>query len=273
MKINLLLTIIFLSIIIYANIDEMNGIIGLTKKDGGVGCVCHDLNPTDSVIVWIEGPDSVLMNSTAQFRILITGGPAVAGGLNIDTYFGAVDSADTLTKVLFGELTHTLTNPYQDDTVSWNFLYTAPDSLVADTIYSVANSVNGDGNPTFDQWNFGENFIVHIYDNPVFVQSENLQPDDFVLYQNYPNPFNPSTNIGFRIADFGFVSLIVYDALGNEVVTLINKDLPAGEYEAEFSAKGGSASGGNAYHLTSGIYFYRLKAGSYVETKKMILMK
>ncbi len=62
MKINLLLVTIFLSIIIYANIDEMHGIVGLTKKDGGIGCLCHDLNPTDSVIVWIEGPDSVLIN-------------------------------------------------------------------------------------------------------------------------------------------------------------------------------------------------------------------
>ncbi len=198
----------------------------------------------------------------------MTGGPAIAGGFNIATYFGAVDSADTLTKVLFGELTHTLPNPYQDDTVSWNFLYSAPDSILTDTIYSVANSVNGNGNPTFDQWNFGENFIVNVFDNPVYVQNKDLQPEDFVLFQNYPNPFNPTTNIRFRIVDGRFVNLKVFDLIGNEVATLINKDLPPGEYEVEFSA-----SGRNVYHLTSGIYFYRLKAGSYVETKKMILMK
>ena len=68
MKINLLLAITFFSIIIYANINEMHGIVGLTKKDGGIGCICHDLDPTDSVIVWIEGPDSVLINSIAQYR-------------------------------------------------------------------------------------------------------------------------------------------------------------------------------------------------------------
>jgi hypothetical protein len=269
MKINLLLAIIFLSIIIYANIDEMHGIIGLTKKDGGVGCLCHDFSPTDSVIVWIEGPDSILINSTVQFKLLMTGGPAVAGGFNIAIYFGEVDSVDTLTKVLYGELTHTSPNTFFDDTVSWNFLYTAPDSLLTDTIYSVANSVNGDGIPTnLDQWNFGENFVIRVFDNPVFVQNENLNPEDFVLYQNYPNPFNPSTKIKYSIPSVGtslmkFVQLKVYDALGNEVATLVDGLKSAGEYEVTFSANG----------LTSGIYFYKLNAGSFSETKKMILLR
>jgi hypothetical protein len=264
MKINLLLAAAFLSIIIYANIDEEHGIVGLTQKDGGIGCLCHDLDPVDSVIVWIEGPDSVLMNSTSEFKILMTGGPAVAGGFNIATYFGAVDSVDTLTKVLVGELTHTMPNPFNNDTVSWNFVYTAPDTLLTDTIYSVANSVNRDGIPTnLDQWNFGENFVIHIVDNPVDVQNENLQPQDFVLHQNYPNPFNPTTNIRFRIADFGFVSLKVYDAVGNEVTNLVNENKPAGEYQVEFSANG----------LSSGIYYYRLETNGFSESKKMILLK
>ena len=272
MKINLLLAITFLSIMIYASINEMHGIVERTKKDNNPGCLCHDLSLTDSVIVWIEGPDSVLINSSVQFKISMTGGPAVAGGFNIATYFGEVDSVDTLTKVLYGELTHTSPNPFLDDTVSWSFLYTAPDSLLADTIYSVANSVNLDGIPTnLDQWNFGENFVVHIIDNPVYVQNENYQPVDFVLYQNYPNPFNPSTNIGFRVAGFGFVSLIVYDALGNEVVNLINKELPAGEYKIEFNASG----------LTSGVYYYRLNTSNlstgsgqvFSETKKMVMLR
>jgi hypothetical protein len=194
----------------------------------------------------------------------MTGGPAVAGGLNIATYFGEVDSVDTLTKVLYGELTHTSPNPFHDDTVSWNFLYTAPDSLLIDTIYSVANSVNWDSIPGApDQWNFGENFVVHVIDNPVYVQNENLQPENFILYQNYPNPFNPATNIRFRIAAFGFVSIKVYDVLGNEVTTLVNEVKDAGEYEIQFQAN----------WLTSGIYFYKLNAESFSETKKMLLLK
>ncbi len=70
-----------------------------------------------------------------------------------------------------------------------------------------------------------------------------------------------------------FVSLKVYDVLGNEIATLVNEEKPAGEYEVEFSAIGGSASGGNAYTITSGIYFYQLRAGNFIETKKMMLLK
>jgi hypothetical protein len=86
---------------------------------------------------------------------------------------------------------------------------------------------------------------------------------NYILFQNYPNPFNPSTKIEFHIADFGFVSLKVYDLLGSEVATLVNEEKPAGEYEVEFD--------GNK--LPSGIYFYQLIAGDFVEAKKMILLK
>ena len=83
------------------------------------------------------------------------------------------------------------------------------------------------------------------------------------LDQNYPNPFNPTTNIEFRIADFGFATLKVYDVLGREVATLVNETKVPGNYEVKF----------NAANLPSGIYFYRIQAGSFVEAKKMILLK
>jgi hypothetical protein len=117
----------------------------------------------------LEGPDSVIRNITNEFKLFLTGGSVVAGGFNIASYFGVVDSVDTLTQVLFSELTHTSPNPSQDDTVSWKFLYTAPDSILTDTLYSVGNSVNWDSIPSnLDQWNFGENFVIHIIDSRVF---------------------------------------------------------------------------------------------------------
>ena len=70
-----------------------------------------------------------------------------------------------------------------------------------------------------------------------------------------------------------FVTLKTYDVLGNEITTIVNEEKPAGSYEVEFSAKGGSASGGDAWNLPSGIYFYQLRAGYFVETKKMVLLK
>ena len=92
--------------------------------------------------------------------------------------------------------------------------------------------------------------------------------DGFELMQNYPNPFNPSTKIQFRIADFGFVSLKVYDILGNEVATLVNEEKPAGRYEIEFNVAQVSRPA-----IASGVYFYQLNAGSFIQTMKMILIK
>jgi hypothetical protein len=85
----------------------------------------------------------------------------------------------------------------------------------------------------------------------------------FALEQNYPNPFNPSTTISYQLPSEGQVSLKVYDMLGNEVATLVNEMKTAGEYQVDF----------NAAALSSGIYFYRLQAGNFVDTKRMMLMK
>ena len=231
MKTNFLIAIIFLSIIVYANIKEIHGIVGLTKKDGGIGCICHNFNPSDSVMVWIEGPDTVFIRDTINYKLIMIGGPVVAGGFNIASYFGELDSVDTLTHTMFGELTHSFPNPFVNDTVYWNFKYTAPDSILTDTLYSVANSVNLDSIPNSeDQWNFGNNFIVNVIDRPTEMKDKITLPAKFVLEQNYPNPFNPITNFKFRISDFGFVSLKIFDILGKEIAILINEEKPPGYY-------------------------------------------
>jgi hypothetical protein len=99
---------------------------------------------------------------------------------------------------------------------------------------------------------------------PTTVVDEYVEiPKEFDLIQNYPNPFNPVTIIKFYLPTQSFVSLNVYDVLGNEVTTLIETEKRAGSYEIEFDATG----------LTSGIYFYRLKAEQYFEIKKMVLLK
>jgi photosystem II stability/assembly factor-like uncharacterized protein len=93
--------------------------------------------------------------------------------------------------------------------------------------------------------------------------NENNIVTEFVLHQNYPNPFNPNTNIGYQIPERSFVILKVFDALGNEIETLVNKEQEAGSYQNTFDAEG----------LSSGTYFYQLKAGKYLRTMKMILLK
>ncbi|MBK8552310.1 MAG: SBBP repeat-containing protein [Ignavibacteria bacterium] len=95
----------------------------------------------------------------------------------------------------------------------------------------------------------------------VHVSSE--VPEKFSLFQNFPNPFNPVTNLEFGISDLGFVSLKVYDILGKELATLVNEKLSPGKYKAEFDGSG----------LPNGVYFYRLTAGEFTETKRMMLIK
>jgi len=88
-------------------------------------------------------------------------------------------------------------------------------------------------------------------------------PEQFRLEQNYPNPFNPSTKISWQSPVGSWQTLKVYDVLGNEVSTLVDEYKPAGKYEVEFDAS----------PLTSGVYFYQLNAGEFIQTKKMILLK
>jgi hypothetical protein len=107
--------------------------------------------------------------------------------------------------------------------------------------------------------------------NPVTTGSEDGKVYTFNLDQNYPNPFNPSTKIKFNIPSViasgakqsEMVTLKVYDILGNEIASLVNEEKPAGSYEVDFDGA----------NLTSGIYFYELKAGSFIQTRKMLMIK
>lgn len=92
-------------------------------------------------------------------------------------------------------------------------------------------------------------------------------PNKFSLEQNYPNPFNPKTNIQYAIGSRQFVTLKVYDVLGNEIATLVDEEKLAGEYEVEFLTESGIS------YPASGVYFYKLTAGTFSETKKMIIAK
>jgi hypothetical protein len=95
------------------------------------------------------------------------------------------------------------------------------------------------------------------------VGDNGADPKEFKLYQNYPNPFNPATMIRFQIAKRGHVLMKVYDVLGREVVTLVNDVKEPGTYTVQW----------NATNFASGVYFYRLDAGSYTSVKKLLLLK
>ena len=101
------------------------------------------------------------------------------------------------------------------------------------------------------------------YGTVVSVEDRELQPVNYQLSQNYPNPFNPITKISYRLPVKSFILLKVYDIIGNEIAILVNEEKQAETYEVEFNGAG----------LPSGIYFYRISSGSFIDTKKMLLIK
>jgi hypothetical protein len=120
-------------------------------------------------------------------------------------------------------------------------------------------------------------FIVHIFSNGNFfwsdsftvdivtgiAENETTLPIEYALKQNYPNPFNPSTRIKYSIPQSSNVVIKVFDILGNAIATLVNEEKSVGIYEVEFDATG----------ISSGVYFYTLTAGNFVETKKLVLLR
>ncbi len=129
---------------------------------------------------------------------------------------------------------------------------------VGGTVNTIDNYVEANGIQQVGLFAFSDpDSITNVNSN------ENGLVTDFKLEQNYPNPFNPSTKIKYSIPQAEFVALKIFDVLGNEITTLVNEEKSAGNYEVNL----------NAANLSSGIYFYKLQAGSFVETKKMILMK
>jgi len=141
-----------------------------------------------------------------------------------------------------------------------NIFISANRYLMADVYYRDKFYVIGGLNSSE---NAVDNVEFIIAGTPSAVETESGIPNDFELAQNYPNPFNPSTTIKFSIPNEELVSLRVFNTLGEEVAELLNEIKPAGNYSVSF----------NASTLTSGVYFYKISAGNFIETKKMILLR
>jgi hypothetical protein len=123
---------------------------------------------------------------------------------------------------------------------------------------------------TVGSFSFGNNPVFvpgYVYYIPTGI-NEPVRPEKTVLSQNYPNPFNPSTEIAFTLEQDGHVSLIIYDLLGREIRTLLDKTMTQGSYTVTWDGRGAFGA-----DLPSGIYFYRLTSGNFNETKLMTLIR
>ena len=225
-----------------------------------------DLSFINSTEGWAVGPldtNTVIAHTTDGGQNWIK--QKQLNGMNLDGIFfidsqngWASGGATGINRIQHGVILHTT-----DGGTSWeqsNFYFSNFYNLKA---FSFIDANTG--------WIVGDaGIILHTTNGGVASVKEitgNALPKQFVLRQNYPNPFNPSTTIEFSIPKQSFVTLKVYDLLGREIATLVNKELMSGSYKTEFNASSAKSK------LASGIYLYRLNADGNVQTKKLMLMK
>jgi len=242
-----------------------------TAYSGGGGIYCSDSSNLTLIntIVWGNNPKEILFSASGvQNSATITYSDIQGGENGIFTYNNGtvhwmegnidedplfVGSGDYPFTLLSSSPCIDAGNPdttYNDPEDPNN-----PGYALWPAMGTLRNDMGAYGGPNAASW-----IIVGIEDD----ETEELQtPTVFELSQNYPNPFNPSTTIQYSIKERSSVELVLYDILGRQVVVLVNEEQDAGYYKIKF----------NAGRLASGIYLYRLRAGDFVETKKMVLMK
>jgi len=220
---------------------------------------------TDSCIAW--DPYILIYTFRLENPLSINSGYSIDTGsdINKDGYNDIIIGDEWKIKIYLGSEPFDTTYDLSiDDIDSVGF---APNISFAvdinndgyDEIFASAANFPDPGNPVGKVFIYSYNKISNVRDET------GNSAYNFQLYQNYPNPFNPVTSIQYAVSSMQFVTLKIYDILVREVVILINEEKPGGEYKIEFDA--------SKYNLSSGIYFYRLQSGSFVNTKKRILLK
>ena len=244
--------------------SSINGITGRTLKTRTTGCSCHGSSATPGVLVTITGPDTVYLNQVTAFSLTITGGPASGSGSGCDiaTRYGTLSVVSSTLKLSGSELTHKDSTTKTSGSVTFQFNYVYTGAQTIDTLFAIGLSTNSNGGTSGDQWNWATSKRL-VIKNATGVRNENQIPSEFILDQNYPNPFNPVTSIRYSIPKSSLVTLKVYDISGKEIVSLVNESLQAGEHTIQWDSQGSP----------SGIYMYKITAGNFTETKKMILLK
>jgi hypothetical protein len=151
----------------------------------------------------------------------------------------------------------------QDETLAYPFNTGFADSLNKLGLAYEFQSYTGTHDASY-RWPIGFKFLDSVMNKTVGIFEElPFQPATFYLYQNYPNPFNPTTTISWQSPVSSMQTVKIFNVLGKEIAKLIDEEKPAGTYEITWKAA----------NLPSGVYFYQIKAGNYVATKKMILAK
>jgi hypothetical protein len=177
--------------------------------------------------------------------------------LNVKLKWSTVENAQSYTLEVSGDTTNISGIVYSDSTLTITERQMNELQNGVTYYWRVRARVGGINTSWSNRRMFTTEKITNVENNPETI------PVKYNLHFNYPNPFNPATTISFEIPKRNFVTLKIYDAIGNEISTLVNGEREAGRYSVKFDGS----------NLSSGIYFYKITAGNYTETKKLILMK
>ncbi len=251
--------------------NSLTGKVRATQKPDHFyeGCFCHmpdgvQPGPFAEVRAWFSGAETLRVGERAIFTLYGTKDSLIAGGFNIAAFFGTLDTLSAGMRVEDGELTHTFPKIAQGDTLWWQFRYTAPNLPGTDTLYASFCAVDTSYDPNGDYWNYAPKFIITVLPM-ASVPPVASKPATFTLFQNYPNPFNPSTIVQYQLAQASDVKLELFDALGRKIATLVQAQQGPGMYSYTLHA--------SQFNLSSGVYLYRLQAGDFVATQKMLFLK
>ena len=273
----------------YYNFIKISTDDGITWNDisyGTGGAYSAAINSAGDIFVTRNGGvDRKLANDTVWTNCIgaVSGSPPVIfianNGYIYTDYTKSTDNGDTWTTNNFP----TFISSYAENSLGHLFIgtYNSGQGVYRSTDYAETWEQINTGLPIMDirsvgvddqdylyAGSWGMSMFKTITSTILSVDDIISEPTNFSLAQNYPNPFNPSTMISYQLPVGGDVTLKVYDILGNEIATLVNEYKPAGRYQIEFNSHSGKVR-----NLTSGVYFYQLKAGEFLQTKKMILLK
>jgi hypothetical protein len=214
----------------------------------------HNRPYEPSFVFPITYPTTRIYTRTHYDTVYNASGSIASTGVSIGSDSTSVDGFGTLKilgrqfECLRGKMNH---YTYSDK----EFIFLTKEGILLDVAMASSQPDTGIVQPT--------EVTLFVPSSVVSVGQEAMMPANYSLGQNYPNPFNPTTTISFNLPAKSFVSVKVFDALGREVAVLVGEELSPGTYSREW----------NAVNAPSGLYLYRLQAGQYTETKKMILLR
>jgi hypothetical protein len=253
-----ILTVIMITSISMYAYSYGNGVSGRTLKPGSTnGCTCHSNGQNTAVTPSVTGPTTLTAGTTGTYSFTVTrsSGSVTKAGIDIAVSSGTLGiGSSTGIKLSSGEVVH---SSAFTTTTTKSFTLTAPSTPGTVTIY-----VTGAAGGSQPAWNNGTSFNVTITSTTGINQISETATT-YSLAQNFPNPFNPTTNINFSVPKSQFVNVSIYDITGKLVQELVNSNLAAGKYNTTWDAA----------NFSSGVYFYKIQAGDFIEMKKMSLIK